>query len=568
MKITKKPYTYLPQEMKVEVWDQVKMELKKLLEKKIDSSEELVNFINHYNELLDVVKDRDIQLWVQLSLDTTNGDVEKKGQRFTEKVVSKAKPYFFEIEKKILENPQLTKLDKRYDIYKKILTKNVKTYSEKNLPLQEKEQMLCEEYRRIPSTLTFSYEGKERTLGQMRKFLTNPNQKRRETAWRMIKKGWLDKKEELDQIFDQIRDLRNKMALNCEFPNFVEYIHLIRSRFGYSPEDFQRLHRSVEKFVIPALKKLNAEKRKTLQLDQLYPWDEMSSVYKENLQPFEDVADLVRKNERVLAQIDLEFAEKFKLIKEKGNLDLENRKGKVPGGFCFPIDQTRSCFICMNSVGLARDTTILIHESTHGIHAFAHADEPIREYRMFDSPGELVEFPCKAMELLALDYYDTYYDHAEDLRRAKRNMFVGVLEALRKYTMSDALEQWIYTHPNHSAEERTDYYRSLVKRFNPGVDWTDLDEEMSVGWYERFPLITMPAYIISYALAQLGAITVYKNYRENREKTIDQLKDFMKLGFSRSIDELFKVAGIKFDFSEEYLKEVVDFIMKELEIED
>lgn len=543
------------------------MELKKLLEKKINSPEELIHFINHYNELLDVVNDRDIQLWVQLSLDTTNRDVENKGQRYTEEVISKAKPYFYEIDKKILENPQLTELDQQYDIYKKILTKNVKTYSEKNLPLQKKEQILCEEYRKIPSTLTFFYEGKEQTLGQMRTFLADPNQKRRETAWRTIKKGWLEKKEELDQIFDQIRALRDKVAQNCGFPNFVEYIHLARSRFGYSSEDFQRLHQSVEKLVIPALNKLNEKKRKALKLDRLNPWDEMASIYEKNLQPFKDIADLVRKNERVLTQIDLEFAKKFNQIKEKGNLDLEHRKGKVPGGFCFPIDQTRNCFICMNSVGMAREATILIHESTHGIHAFAHADEPIREYRMFDGPGELAEFPCKAMELLALDYYDTYYDQAEDLHRAKKEIFVGALETLRRCAMDDAWEQWIYTHPNHSSKERTNFYRSLVKRFNPGVDWTDLDEEMSVGWCERFLVITMPAYIISYALAQLGAIAVYKNYRENREKTIDQLKDFMKLGFSRPIDELFQVAGIQFDFSEEYLREIVDFIMKELEIE-
>lgn len=343
-------------------------------------------------------------------------------------------------------------------------------------------------------------------------------------------------------------------------------MHLFRDRFDYSLKELAGLHRSIEKTVIPVLKRMNEEKRKKLKLDDIKPWNEQLNVDEKPLKAFESAQDLVSKNLRVLETIKSSFADKFKIIMESGNLDLEIRKGKTPGGFCFPIDRAGSCYICMNVAGSPLEANILLHESGHGIHALSHADEPIREYRMFDGPGELAEFPAKTMELLALDSYPIYYNAPEDIKQAKRERFIDILVSLRRYIMTNEFEQWIYENPLHTAGERTRYYQELEDRFNIGLDWKGLDIEKGLGWYKSQLLVIQPLYTISYALAQLGALAVYKHYRENKAKAIEQFENFLTIGFSKPIGELYEAAGIRLDFTEDYIREIVVLVEEELKI--
>lgn len=566
MRIVQKPYSYLNKEFNVEDWDVVRDEFNKLEEQNVESKEQLENLIYHYNELLDEISNKDIQNYVLLSTNTTSEKLEEKEQKFSKEILIKSKAYFLKIEKKIYENVHLAELSERYDNYKKILRKNIKTYNEDSLLLIEKEKLLCLKYRKVISNITINYEGEEKTLSQAEKMLCDSNEEEREKIWRLIKDAWLQNQKELDDIFDDISSIRNKVAQNSGFLNYGEYMHLVRDRFDYSLEDLRKLHESVEKVVIPVLKNINEKKRKKLNMDKLYPWHESINTYNKTLKPFSSVEDLINKNYEVLEKVNPRFAEKFKIIKESGNLDLEIRKGKTPGGFCFPIDRSGSCFICMNVTGNSIESNILIHESGHGIHALSHADEPIREYRMFDGPGELAEFPAKAMELLALDYYYKYYEDLEDITRAKRERFIDILMSLRRYIMIDALEQWVYTNPKHTAKERTEYFKKLEDRFNIGIEWENLELQKGVGWYKTQLMIIQPLYVISYVLAQLGAVAVYKNYKENKSKTIEQFEHFLSLGFSKPIGGLYGIAGIRVDFSEDYLRDIVEFIVEELKM--
>ena len=65
-------------------------------------------------------------------------------------------------------------------------------------------------------------------------------------------------------------------------------------------------------------------------------------------------------------------------------------------------------------------------------------------------------------------------------------------------------------------------------------------------------------------MAQLGALAVWKNYKENPATAIEQFKEALKLGYTRSIGEIYATAGIAFDFSEGYMRELADFVKGEL----
>ena len=58
---------------------------------------------------------------------------------------------------------------------------------------------------------------------------------------------------------------------------------------------------------------------------------------------------------------------------------------------------------------------------------------------------------------------------------------------------------------------------------------------------------------------------VWRNYKQNGKVALEQYKDALKLGYTKSIGEIYETAGIKFDFSSAYIKELASFIVKELD---
>ena len=83
-------------------------------------------------------------------------------------------------------------------------------------------------------------------------------------------------------------------------------------------------------------------------------------------------------------------------------------------------------------------------------------------------------------------------------------------------------------------------------------------------WQNILHLFEVPFYYIEYGIAQLGAIAMYKSYKELGDQALDNYMNALKLGYTKSIKEIYKTAGIKFDFSSDYVKQLADFIKKEL----
>jgi oligoendopeptidase F len=61
----------------------------------------------------------------------------------------------------------------------------------------------------------------------------------------------------------------------------------------------------------------------------------------------------------------------------------------------------------------------------------------------------------------------------------------------------------------------------------------------------------------------LGAIAVWRNYKMNGKKALEQYKNALKLGYTRSIPEIYQEAGIRFDFSSQYVDELFRFVSEE-----
>ena len=165
-----------------------------------------------------------------------------------------------------------------------------------------------------------------------------------------------------------------------------------------------------------------------------------------------------------------------------------------------------------------------------------------------------------------MDNWDVYFKDEEELKRAKKDQLFDVLKTLPWVAIIDQYQHWIYTNPDHTNEQRYEAWEQIYNRFGAGmVDWSEHPEAKQNLWQKQLHIFEVPFYYIEYGMAQLGAIAVWKNYKENPEKGLQQYLDALKLGYTKTINEIYETAGIKFDFSAAYVKELAAFVKAEMD---
>jgi oligoendopeptidase F len=245
-------------------------------------------------------------------------------------------------------------------------------------------------------------------------------------------------------------------------------------------------------------------------------------------------------------------------------LDLGSKPGKAPGGYNYPLYETGLPFIFMNAVGTQRDLVTMMHEGGHAVHSVL--SHPLELTSFKSCPSEVAELASMSMELISMDHWDLFYDTPEDTIRAKREHLEDLLVTLPWIARIDAFQHWLYTNPQHDAADRAEYWKYLGGRFGTGVvDFSGFDLQQSHSWQRQLHLFEVPFYYIEYAMAQLGAIAVWRNYKLNREVALAQFKKALALGYTRPIGEIYATAGIDFDFSPQYLRQLAKFVSTELQ---
>ena len=563
-KIVKPKRKFFPEDFDVTNWDIVEKSLKTLLDEKIKSKNDLIKFVEKSSELTFILGEEMAWRYINMTRFADDENYSKSFNDFYAGIISKAKPYDFEIAKKIYNSEFRNELDEdEWGLFNKIVANEIELFREENIPLQVKEQEISNRYGAEFSKISAVYEGEEKTLQQLGVYLKNPDRKVREDVWNLRMGALAKKEEEFNKIFDEMKELRIQQAKNAGFDNYRDYMHKAKGRFSYTPDDLFKFHEAVEKEVLPFLKELTENRRKKLNIDKVRPWDTSVDLDGKILKPFEKADELLDKSIEILYNIKPEFGINLNKMKNSALLDLENRKGKAPGGYNYPLEETGAPFIFMNAVGLHRDVVTLLHESGHAMHTFNMSHIKVAHYR--NTPSEVAELASMSMELLSMEHWDKFYKDEEDLRKAKREQLEGTISFLPWCMIVDAFQHWIYTNPNHTVEERENYFVSLMDRFNTGVDWSGLENYKKIAWMMQLHIFEVPFYYIEYGMSQLGALAVYKKYKtEGKENALEAYQNFLRLGYSVPVDKLYEAAGIKFDFSADYIRSIVDFVKEEL----
>jgi oligoendopeptidase F len=252
----------------------------------------------------------------------------------------------------------------------------------------------------------------------------------------------------------------------------------------------------------------------------------------------------------------------MRAMRDANRLDLESRKGKAPGGYNYPLYETGLPFIFMNSSNTLRDLVTMVHEGGHAVQSIV--DIPLELVDFKNIPSEVAELASMSMELISMEHWHHFFSNPEELKRARRKHLEDVLKGLPWIACVDAFQHWLYTHPGHTSAERNAAWMNCHQRFSGNaVDWSGLDDFRENIWQKQLHIYEVPFYYIEYGFAQLGAIAMWKNYQQDPKGTIGKYIDALKMGYTASIGEIYERAGIRFDFSEDYVRELSDFVRDE-----
>ncbi len=564
-KISKKQRTYIPAELKIQ-WENLEPIFNELISRSLNSINELEQWLRDRSEIEAALEEDFAWRYIRMTCDTTDEKLLSDFQFFATEIEPKIAPLSNELNKKFIQCPLSEQLDEaKYFVYARGIRKALELFREENIPLMTRIQVEQQKYQGITGSMSVKLNGQEYTLEQAAVFLKDTDRKIRQEAWEAITARRLEDKEKLDELFNSLLKLRHQVALNAGFENFRDYMFQALGRFDYTPADCFDFHKAIQKEIVPLLK-VQADKRlKALNLSELKPWDmDVDISGKPALKPFKNGDELIEKSIKCFSELSPYIGERLEIMKANGFFDVDSRKGKAPGGYNYPLAESGAPFIFMNSAGTFRDLTTMVHEGGHAVHTFISSDLELNDFKHL--PSEVAELASMSMELISMDHWDKFFDNSEDLTRAKKDQLKDVLKTLPWVAVVDQFQHWIYTNPDHSSEERAKEWTKIFEPFgNNFTDWSEHQYALQNLWQKQLHIFEVPFYYIEYGIAQLGAIAVWKNYKNNSKKGLSDYLNALKLGYTKTIKDIYETAGIEFNFKALYVKELAEFVQYELD---
>jgi len=543
-------------------WENYEPFFEYLLDQEIDKIN-INSWMKYWSDFSELIGEVGTDVYVATTVDTADEDAKTRFNTFLENVSENASSKNQILRKKLLESGCVPD---NFEIPLRSIRSDVELFREDNLPLMTNDSKLSKEYDAIIGAQTVEWEDKEITITQLGPVLLETNRERREKAWRLASQRRLKDRSKINEVWKKTLQVRIDIAKNADHDNYRSWRWEYLNRFDYTPEDCLNFHSAIEKVVMPFVKKLIKKRKDELGLDILKPWDlSVDSLNRAPLKPFKDAAELEEKCHNIFNAVDSELGNHFKIMREEKLLDLANRKGKAPGGYCTEYYHRRVPFIFMNAVGTHNDVQTMLHEGGHAFHVFESNKLPYSAQR--DVGMEFAEVASMSMELLSAPYltkeYGGFYEE-DEAKRARIEHLEKTIMFLPYMAVVDAFQHWVYTNPEKAMiPNNCDIkWTELWNRFQvyDDLDSSEFEDVIATGWHNKLHLFHVPFYYVEYGMAQLGAIQVWGNALENQKEAVRQYRHALSLGGNATLPDLFEAAGAKFEFGEDMLQYAIDLV--------
>lgn len=571
------PRTFVDREARFDQWSVAEPYYRELAERPIESRAALESWLSDWSELESVLSEERATRQVAMTCQTDDEQRKARYLHFIENVAPHAEPWNDRLRRKLRDCAERFDLPaRRYEVLLRSVRNSIELFREENIPLHVEDAKLAQQYGEITGAMTIQHEGQELTLQRAERLLEETDRGLRESVWRRIWDRHLQDAKRIDDLYLTMVAVRTRIGRNAGFPNYRDWAFRAMERFDYTPQHCFAFHEAIERVVVPAAAKLADRRKAKLGVATLRPWDlAVDPEGRPPLRPFETADQLADGCGRIFHRVNPDLGTIFDALRQRGMLDLANRKAKQPGGYQETFHERRIPFIFMNAVGTEDDVETLLHEGGHAFHTWSCRNDPLLAYRNY--PIEFAEVASMGMECLALPHLAEFY--GEQANRSRRRFFEKIINFLPYMATVDALQHFVYTHADAEPDAaRLDLWKDewvrLTRRFLPFVDRSGLETVARHSWHRKIHFFQAPFYYVEYGIAQLGALQVWHNAgcpgarpirRDLYDQAVALYRKGLALGGARPLPELFEAAGCRFDFSEQTLRPLIDAVMDELD---
>ncbi|MBR6787167.1 MAG: M3 family oligoendopeptidase [Clostridia bacterium] len=367
----------------------------------------------------------------------------------------------------------------------------------------------------------------------------------------------------LDQQYDELVQLRAKMAEKLGFKSFTDMAYLQRRRFDYTQEDVKAFREQVKQIITPAVDRLRRAQQKRLGVEKLKYYDEALIFPEGNADPIGTKDELIAKAQKMYREMSQETGEFFDFMTEYELFDLETRPTKRMGGYCTSFAKYKAPFIFSNFNGTSADVDVLTHEAGHAFQGYLGM-RSIPVSMLKGSTSEINEIHSMAMEHFAYPWMESFFGENND--KYLYSHLLGALAVIPYMCCVDEFQHRVYENPQMTAMDRRAVWHEIEKAYMPWRDY-DGEEFLEEGgfWMQKQHIFLYPFYYIDYALAQMGAFELYGRMKEDKDAAWQDYLRLCRAGGTKGYFDLLKVANLSNPFHAGSVEKAVGHVIEELE---
>lgn len=416
------------------------------------------------------------------------------------------------------------------------------------------ENKLTSEYSRLMAGMEFPFRGERLPRPLLMKYAKDEDRNTRQEAYEALGNTLKEHASQLDEMFDKLVKVRDRMAKKLGYRNFVELGDYRMGRLGYGRPEIVRFRDNVERDIVPLVSRLRLENARRLGLMELKLYDHDIIIPGGDPRPQGGKEEIFRAAREMYRDMGEDTARFFDFMLETDAFDVESRKNKWGGGYCTEFPAYKQPFILANFNGTSGDVDVVTHEAGHAFAAYMTADNPFA-VELSVGGMETAETHSMSMEFFSWRYMDKFFGEA-----AEQYKFMHLMDAMSFLpygTIVDEFQRQVYEKPEMTPEERKAVWRELESRFRPYVSAEGIPYlEEGTRWQYQMHIYETPFYYIDYCLAQTVALQFLLASLENYEDAYRRYVRLLSQGGEQTFDALVKEAGLRSPFEEGALETV------------
>ena len=192
------------------------------------------SWLEEWSSLEDMVQEAGQLALIAYTTDTTDEERERVYLRWVSEVEPQLSDHRVRLARRLVESgwsdPELETVLRR-------MRNQIGLFRDENLPLEAELSRLEAGYQKITGSMSVEWDGETLTVPQAQARLGDADRGVRERAYLLYLQPYIDARDELAGVFDEMLRLRQRIARNAGFSNYRDYAHQQKARFDYTPDD-------------------------------------------------------------------------------------------------------------------------------------------------------------------------------------------------------------------------------------------------------------------------------------------------------------------------------------------